>query len=108
MNRKLLLSIPSCMLTLLAPLSHAQTLLKEDFTDVKTSNNWYFFNGACLTASNATPGANPGNIPGCTGIRSSYYNQNLTGGINGDTTGNQTLPDPAKQGALRFTNGYPG
>jgi type IV pilus assembly protein PilY1 len=41
-------------------------------------------------------------MPGCTTIRSSYYNEPLVGGYNG------TFPDPAGNGALRFTNGSPG
>jgi hypothetical protein len=41
--------------------------LKEDFTGATTENPWYYFNGACLTASTASavtsPG--PGSPPGC-------------------------------------------
>ena len=93
----------------------AQVSVSEDFTQPATSNVWYFFNGACLTASSARgaePAAGPsgqlsGQIPGCTSIASSYYNKTsgevLTGGARG--TGN--FPDPSGSGALRFTNGYP-
>ncbi|HEX4376345.1 MAG TPA: PilC/PilY family type IV pilus protein [Steroidobacteraceae bacterium] len=110
MNQKLLVSISACLVTLCSSLCHAQgvTLLKEDFTGATTQNQWYFYNGACLTASTASAAGNPGVIPGCTTIRNSYYKENLTGGVNGDTSGNQTLPDPGGQGALRFTNGSPG
>ncbi len=85
----------------------------EFFTGTTTTNSWYFYNGACLTASSASPGANPGQIPGCTAIKSSYYAttsdgaQSLVGGQNGVTGTADTLPDPTGSGALRFTNGYP-
>ena len=80
-----------------------------------TTNSWYFFNGACLTAGSATgveprPPA-PGRLPGCTTIASSYYNKTagevLVGGYNGRSRTPPMLPDPAGNGALRFTNGYP-
>jgi type IV pilus assembly protein PilY1 len=107
MYRKLLVSISSCILALaLVPNARAQSLLKEDFTTTTTTNSWFFYNGACLTASTASPGANPGIIPGCTA--DSYYKENLTGGIHGNSGSSQTLPDPSGQGALRFTNGSPG
>jgi type IV pilus assembly protein PilY1 len=86
----------------------AQSAVSEDFTSASTTNSWYFFNGACLTAGSATgvePTGNPGSggqMPGCTTIRGSYYNEPLVGGYNG------TFPDPVGQGALRFTNGSPG
>jgi type IV pilus assembly protein PilY1 len=92
----------------------AQVSVNEDFTKATTNNVWYFFNGACLTASKAagvepTPGTSgqlTGQIPGCTTIAlpGSYYGKNgeyLTGGYNG------TFPDPSGSGALRFTNGSP-
>jgi type IV pilus assembly protein PilY1 len=94
--------------TLLSPAAQAQTVYSEDFTGVSTSNPWYFFNGACLTAGSDGAGTSPGQIPGCTGIRSSYYNENLVGGFNGVSGSTQTLPDPTGSGALRFTNGNPG
>jgi type IV pilus assembly protein PilY1 len=84
----------------------AQSTVSEDFTSASTTNSWYFFNGACLTAGSATgvepSGGTGGQMPGCTSIRSSYYNEPLVGGYNG------TFPDPLGQGALRFTNGSPG
>ena len=88
----------------------------EQFVNGTTTNSWYYFNGACLTAGTTagtgTPGVTgglgtPGQIPGCTNILSSYYQQqqdkdkSLVGGYNG------TFPDPVGNGALRFTNGYP-
>ena len=84
----------------------------DDFTGTSTSNPWYFFNGACLTASTLN-GAEPttsssGQVPGCTTIGTTYYNQPLVGGQNGVAGNTQTLPDPSGQGALRFTNGQPG
>ena len=53
------------------------------------------FNGACLTAGNGS-----GTVPACVGLP--YYTETLVGGATG------VLPDPVGQGALRFTNGYPG
>ncbi len=94
------------------PGAQAQVAVSEDFTGTSTSNPWYFFNGACLTAGTAA-GAEPsggagGQMPGCTALRNTYYNESLVGGQNGVAGGAQTLPDPAAQGALRFTNGNPG
>jgi len=94
-------------LALGAPLAvEAQAAISEDFTGASTTNSWYFFNGACLTAGSATgvepSGGSAGRMPGCTSIKSSYYNENLVGGYNG------TFPDPVGSGALRFTNGRPG
>ena len=116
MNRNNFAAILVAILALAAPLAaEAQTSVSEDFSKGSTTNSWYFFNGACLTAGNAA-GAEPtgtgtGQIPGCTTIASSYYNKTsgevLVGGYNG------TFPDPAGgtgtsgKGALRFTNGYP-
>jgi type IV pilus assembly protein PilY1 len=84
----------------------AQMSVSEDFTSGSTTNSWYFFNGACLTAGSATgvepSGGTGGQMPGCTTIQSSYYNEPLVGGANG------TFPDPVGKGALRFTNGFRG
>jgi type IV pilus assembly protein PilY1 len=73
----------------------AQVTVTDDFTQGAASVNWVPFNGACLTAGNGS-----GTIPACSGLP--YYTEPLTGGATG------TLPDPVGQGALRFTNGYPG
>jgi len=81
----------------------AQALVSEDFDDTGTSNPWYFFNGACLTASSTSQTVEPGNPPGCTADR--YYTENLVGGYNGVAGSAVTLPDPVGEGALRFTNG---
>ncbi len=78
--------------------------VSEDFTGATTTNSWYFFNGACLTASQSAATSNPGTVPGCTTL-SSYYNENLVGGYNGVAGGSVTLPDTPPNGALRFTNG---
>ncbi len=99
--------------------SRAQTItFSEDFTGASSSNPWYFFSGACLTAGTAAPAGNPGQIPGCTSVLSSYYNTAanadpyLVGGNSG-FLGSATAPggpggqqpDPIGSGALRFTNG---
>jgi type IV pilus assembly protein PilY1 len=92
-----------------------QSIVSEDFTGATTTNSWYFFNGACLTASSASAGTSPGPLPGCLAVKSAYYHgENLVGGQNGVSGGTtQTLPDlpdpitHAATGALRFTNGYP-
>lgn len=87
--------------------ARAQTVYSEDFTGPTTSNSWYFFSGACLTAGTAAS-SSPGSVPGCGSIKSSYYGENLVGGYNGAAGSAQTLPDPTGNGALRFTNGNPG
>ena len=87
---------------------HGQSTVSEDFTGANTTNSWYFFRGACLTASTASVGTSPGQLPGCLAVKSAYYNgENLVGGQNGVSGSSQTLPDPANMGALRFTNGSP-
>ncbi|MBS0578663.1 MAG: pilus assembly protein PilY [Proteobacteria bacterium] len=84
----------------------------EDFTGSTTTNSWYSFNGACLTAGTG-PATSPGSPPGCTYIRNNpkplgYGAETLVGGYAGVAGGTtQTLPDPVGNGALRFTNGYP-
>lgn len=116
----------AAVLVLLAPaLLRAQSTnnLSEDFTSDTTTNSWFYFNGACLTASNASGGSNPGQsvgqdsngnnlyyLPGCVSIKGSYYNENLVGGQNGflGSTSAPATPDAAGYGALRFTNGTPG
>jgi type IV pilus assembly protein PilY1 len=95
-----------------------QITFAEDFTGAASSNNWYFFSGACLTAGSSTSTTNPGPIPGCGTVLSNYYNlaanadPYLVGGYNG-FLGATTAPggvagyvaDPVGSGALRFTNG---
>lgn len=73
----------------------AQVTVSDDFTKGSAAVSWVPFNGACLTAGNGT-----GTIPACVGLP--YYSEQLVGGVSG------TLPDPVGNGALRFTNGFPG
>ena len=114
--------------------TNAAAIVSEDFTGQTSSNNWFYFNGACLTAGTGTgsPPASPGKLPSCVQVFSSYYNvaNSLTGkaadsylyggylgylGASSATSGVIT-PDPialinnvaTPEGALRFTNGKPG
>ena len=115
MNRNRFMTAVVALAALLLPLAApAQTTVSEDFTGTTTTNSWYFFNGACLTAGTAAgvepSGGTGGQLPGCTAIGiggsgSLYYNENLVGGYNGVSGTAQTLPDPVGHGALRFTNG---
>jgi type IV pilus assembly protein PilY1 len=106
-KRRNSIAVVAAIVAVAAPFAlQAQSAVSEDFTSGSTTNSWYFFNGACLTAGSAT-GAEPtggtgGQMPGCTTIKSSYYNETLVGGYNG------IFPDPVGNGALRFTNGFPG
>jgi type IV pilus assembly protein PilY1 len=88
--------------------SDAQTIFSEDFTGTATTHSWYFFRGACLTASSAAAGTSPGALPGCLQVPQ-FYNSGepMVGGYNGVAGSAQTLPDPNHNGALRFTNGAP-
>jgi type IV pilus assembly protein PilY1 len=114
--------------------SHAQSIVSEDFTQNVTQQSWFFFQGACLTAGKATDTAalnppNPGIIPGCVNVYTTYYglpdsttnkvaDANMTGGQRGylgsSTAPSGTapavsiVPDDVGSGALRFTNGSPG
>jgi type IV pilus assembly protein PilY1 len=102
----------------------AQSVATEDFTGASTVNNWYYYNGACLTAGTGagtgTPGVTPGLIPSCKSILASYYqlqrdhDPELVGGQSDTSTTSHTATwsDPITaagvgSGALRFTNGYP-
>src|SRR6201999_1001099 len=82
--------------SLLPAVSFAQLVIKDDFTGAFTQNSWKATNGACLTAGN-----NTGSVPACSGL-TYYKNETLVGGATG------SLPDTVGNGALRFTNGYPG
>ena len=99
----------------------AQAIVSEDFTGTGTTNPWYYFNGACLTASThagtGTSGVTAGIPPGCTTLQS-YYDSStytttdsaLVGGYHGEATtstawNSSTALDPTGYGALRFTNG---
>src|SRR5579863_826131 len=116
MNRNTFLVVLAAVAALSLPMAaSAQTTVSEDFTGTSTTNSWYFFNGACLTAGQSRgvepTGANGGQVPGCVTICAGgagplVYNENLVGGYNG-VAGSSTaqLPDPVGHGALRFTNG---
>jgi type IV pilus assembly protein PilY1 len=100
------------------PIGAQTTTFSEDFTGANTTNNWYFFGGACLTAGTTSSSTNPGLVPSCTSLLSSYYSHAssadpyLVGGNSG-YLGSSTapasisgqVPDPVGSGALRFTNG---
>ena len=123
MKRKNLIATLFALAVLAAPLAApAQSNIDENFTGSSTTNSWWFFNGACLTASAAagvepTPsganGGTGGRIPGCITIATSYYNKTAGEVLVGGQTLSNTTPDPAGnattpgQGALRFTNGSP-
>jgi type IV pilus assembly protein PilY1 len=101
----------------------AQTVFSDDFTGSASKNQWYFANGACLTAGSSTSLASPNSIPGCGTVWSSYYassalqtiqashgeccDAQLVGGSAGTANGGTTTGtlDPVGSGALRFTNG---
>ena len=121
MNTKLLGSALAIMLaTFFSGEVRAQAAFSEMFTGTTSDNDWYFFNGACLTAGTSTSLTSPGPIPACTTVLSSYYGAGgltdpaLVGGYNG-YLGSTTAPasraaqvrDPTGNGALRFTNGSP-
>src|SRR5690242_19694824 len=119
MNRNTFFKALVAIAALAAPFTvQAQSAIQEDFTRTTTTNPWWFFNGACLTASTLTgvvpapANGTAGQIPGCTTIESSYYNKSAgeimvggNAGVAGGTT--RTLPDTVGNGALRFTNGAP-
>ena len=79
MNRNSFTAVLGALVALVLPLAaQAQSSVAEDFTKATTTNSWYFFNGACLTAGSATgvePTSGAGQLPGCTTIASSYYNK---------------------------------
>ena len=95
--------------------SRAQITYSEDFTGATSGNQWYYFNGACLTAGSSSTTTQPDFLPGCTSVLSSYYalqsnhDPAMTGGNSGflGATSAPSTPDPVGSGALRFTNGYP-
>lgn len=118
--RHLRILAASTLLALSASPGRAQTVYSEDFTQTATTNSWYFFNGACLTAGTSTSTSSPGIPPACTAILPTYYalqtdaDPALVGGALG-YLGSSTppanlsaqVPDPPGNGALRFTNGHP-
>lgn len=116
MNKKLAVIALTMAFAGVSPAIRAQSLanyVQENFTGGTTSNSWYFFQGACLTAGSATASASPGPLisstptpsyqfPSCASLQASggYYNGiTLVGGNTG------SLPDTlAAGGALRFSN----
>jgi type IV pilus assembly protein PilY1 len=117
MNTKLAVIALTMAFAGVSPAIRAQSLsnyVQENFTGGTTSNSWYFFQGACLTAGSATAvSPSPGALltagppsqylfPGCASLTASgaYYNGiPLVGGNTG------SLPDTvAAGGALRFSN----
>lgn len=123
MNLKKLIVVATLGIAI-SSVSQAQTsspIVSEDFTGQTTKQQWYFFNGACLTAGSSTDTTTqPSTVPGCVSVLSSYYNKQvdadaaMVGGQNG-YLGSSTKPasiaaqkaDANGSGALRFTNGYP-
>jgi type IV pilus assembly protein PilY1 len=112
MNTKVLvIAAATAVATAMSGLSSAQSTFTENFTGATTTNSWYFYDGACLTAGSTTNPTSPGQVPSCTSIGTSYYKAAedgdvaLVGGANGVAGFTQTLPDPVGSGALRFTNG---
>jgi type IV pilus assembly protein PilY1 len=98
--------------------AYANVSVTENFTGAATVNSWFYFGGACLTASSAVGTGSysygPGSPPGCTADGAYYQLHNpdevLDGGYNGTATGyvsfgSATPLDPVGDGALRFTNG---
>ena len=91
--------------------ARAQQTYTEDFTQAATKLNWFATGGTCLTAGSlAAAPTGAGNVIGCTANLTAYYqatrpqsdnDKALVGGFNGK------FPDPAGNGALRFTNGSP-
>ncbi len=119
MNTKSLFLVLALLLTgLAAGPGSAQTIYTENFTGGTTTNQWYFFNGACLTAGTSTSTTSPGTVPGCSTVWSNYYSSRqdsdpyLVGGSLGylgsssaPSSGATQTADPLNSGALRFTNG---
>jgi type IV pilus assembly protein PilY1 len=108
-------------LSSVAPAQTSSPIVSEDFTGQSTNSQWYFFNGACLTAGTSTDTTTqPGVVPGCVTVLSNYYSLQgdkdaaMVGGLNG-YLGSSTKPasisaqvaDTNGNGALRFTNGSP-
>jgi type IV pilus assembly protein PilY1 len=115
MNSRSVLAVLVAFAAVTAPSGADAQGISEDFTGAAATNSWWYFNGACLTASTAT-GSEPtvtggvgtgGKIPGCTSIASSYYTKSAGEHLVGGQGLTNSTPDPAGQGALRFTNGYP-
>ena len=111
----------------------AQLTYTETFTGATTNNQWFFYNGACLTAGTTTSTTSPGYVPGCLTVLANYYYPVITslgktnsdsylvggdlgflGGSAAPSSYTAQVPDLApvstngnSGGALRFTNGSP-
>ena len=95
MHTKRLAVIAVILFALAVPVTGmTQALFQEDFTGASTNNNWFFFNGACLTAGTGTSTTSPGIVPGCATVFSTYY-----GVANGST---------GKSADNYMTGGYAG
>ncbi|HEV2270637.1 MAG TPA: PilC/PilY family type IV pilus protein [Steroidobacteraceae bacterium] len=124
-NTKWLLALAILAIAVHCRPGFAQAIVSEDFTKGTTSNPWYFFNGACLTAGTTSVTGSLGvsagtdangnplyTFPGCVADGTYYQSRGdsvLVGGYYGTATGSTafgtTALDPAGNGALRFTNG---
>jgi len=121
-------ALAALLLLLCSAVVRAQsTSYTEDFTGTTTNNQWFFYNGACLTAGTNTSTTSPNYVPGCLSVMNTYYNvADSTTGKQADTylaggyygyLGSSTAPSSASaqtadpiinlvgHGALRFTNG---
>ncbi len=120
MNRSTWAAAAACLAAMaVTGISRAQTTYAEDFTGGGSANQWYFTDGACLTAGTYTSLSQPNYIPSCSTVWGSYYSvlhpgqstadAMLVGGSAGTLLGGVTTTplDPIGSGALRFTNGQP-
>jgi type IV pilus assembly protein PilY1 len=78
------ISMPACVVAVAAALlavcsatASAQVTYSEDFTGTTTNNQWFFYNGACLTAGTNTSTTSPGYVPSCKTMFANYYNASL-------------------------------
>jgi type IV pilus assembly protein PilY1 len=90
------------------PQSTLNSFVQENFSGAATTNQWYFLNGACLTAGSASSTTSPGTGQACVG--DPYYS-GITQ-VGGNSGALQTTPDSASPnnpnnlypGVLRLTN----
>src|SRR5579864_2873902 len=101
-NIRVAVAVAGVIGALASGITRAQTTFQEDFTGNTLQHNWFYFNGACLTAGTAggtgVVGSTAGLIPSCSSILGSYYqtrpdaDPTLVGGASG------TLADPVGSG----------